>query len=73
MSPAKRPGRPPDVMGAAEVAAKLGESNQLVNSWAKAPTFPGATELAMGRCWRTADIRAWARKHRPDLAKRAGW
>lgn len=69
----KRPGRAPNVMGAGEIAERLGVTNQLVNSWAKALTFPVATELGMGRVWRTIDIMAWCSKHRPDLAKVAGW
>lgn len=51
-----------------EISERLGVSQsrarQLANQW----NFPAPyDELHMGRVWRTSDVEAWIRQHRPDL------
>jgi prophage regulatory protein len=54
---------PPDVVGAAEIAALLGVSRQRVDAIARTdPSFPKPKTLQTGRIWRRADVERWARK-----------
>lgn len=60
--------KPLDVLGVRDFAAKWGVSPQLANKFSQRDDFPEpAAELAAGRIWRTADVRRWVKKHRPDL------
>jgi predicted DNA-binding transcriptional regulator AlpA len=54
---------PPNVVGAAEIAALLGVSRQMVHKlYVLDKSFPRAKELATGRIWRRTDVERWARK-----------
>jgi predicted DNA-binding transcriptional regulator AlpA len=53
-----------DLMGAAEIGELLGVSRQRVQQLISRPDFPApAVVLAMGKVWRTADVKDWARAH----------
>ncbi|MEV6341870.1 hypothetical protein [Actinoplanes sp. NPDC051851] len=55
-----------EVMAAAEIADYLGVSRQRVAVLVERPNFPAPiAHLAVGRIWRTSDIREWAAK-RPN-------
>lgn len=55
-----------DLYGTAEIAALLGVSRQRVLVLAKHPDFPAPLAvLSMGKIWCAADIRTWAKQHRP--------
>lgn len=55
-------------MGAYEIRMRLGVSRQRVEQLMKRPDWPEPYEaLATGRIWRTEDIEAWIRVHRPNL------
>ncbi|WP_349308001.1 DNA-binding protein [Pseudofrankia sp. BMG5.36] len=64
------------LMGAAEIAKRLGVNRTRVNQLlASDPTFPSPyVTLAAGHIWRTEDIEAWIAEHRPAgrLRRRAG-
>lgn len=58
------------LMGAREIEARLGVSRQRVQQLIARPDWPAPyDELAMGKVWRKADVEAWIRDHRPDLAE----
>jgi predicted DNA-binding transcriptional regulator AlpA len=57
-----------EVMGAAEIAQRLGVSRQRVQQLVRRPDWPEPiAELTMGKVWRTSDVEAWIREHRPAL------
>lgn len=54
-----------ELMGPAEIARLLGVSRQRVTQLAAEPDFPTPTaNLAMGKVWLSADVRAWAENKR---------
>jgi predicted DNA-binding transcriptional regulator AlpA len=54
------------LMGAAEIADRLGVSRQRVQQLVSSPDFPAPeSSLRMGKVWRTEDVEAWIEKHRP--------
>ncbi|WP_243657809.1 AlpA family transcriptional regulator [Parafrankia sp. BMG5.11] len=57
------------LMGAAEIAQRLGVGRTRVNQLLKEdPTFPKPhATLAAGHIWQTDDVEAWIAEHRPDL------
>lgn len=63
--------RIPKLMGQQEIRDRLGYSRQhtavLINS--KGFPDPAVDYLEMGRIWLAADIEAWIRERRPDLAE----
>lgn len=60
-----------DVMGTAEIAARLGVGTRRARQIATSKGFPEpAAELSIGTIWETADVEAWIRRHRPQIAKR---
>ncbi|WP_420116413.1 helix-turn-helix transcriptional regulator [Micromonospora sp.] len=60
------------LMGAYEIRMRLGVSRQRVEQLMKRPDWPKPYEsLATGRIWRTEDIEAWIREHRPHLPDEA--
>lgn len=60
----------PALVGAQEIAVRLGVSRQRVQQLVARPGFPpAACELAMGKAWRSEDIEAWVRVYRPELAQ----
>jgi hypothetical protein len=55
-----------ELMGAAEIADRLGVSRQRVQQLIARPDWPApAATLEMGRVYRTEDVEAWIREHRP--------
>jgi len=55
------------LMGAAEIAERLGVSRQRVQQLVKRADWPApVAELTMGKVWRTADIEAWITANRPS-------
>jgi prophage regulatory protein len=54
-----------EVVGAAEISRMLGGlSRQRVSQLTSEADFPEQLEdLAMGRIWRYADVKAWAQRH----------
>jgi predicted DNA-binding transcriptional regulator AlpA len=62
-----------NLMGAAEIAKRLGVSRQRVFQITNGKGFPDpVTKLAMGNVWRGEDVEDWIRQHRPDLAQSGG-
>lgn len=62
-------GVPRHLMGAGEIAKRLGLSRQRVQQLAEREDWPAPfDELAMGRVWLIADIEDWIRKEREDQA-----
>jgi prophage regulatory protein len=58
------------LMGTAEIALRLGVTRQRVQQLVVRPDFPKPDhELIMGNVWKSGDIEAWIREHRPDLAE----
>jgi predicted DNA-binding transcriptional regulator AlpA len=58
------------LMGAAEIAERLGVSRQRVQQLIARRDWPKPFDtLAMGKVWKSEDIEAWIREHRPDLAE----
>lgn len=59
------------LMGAGEIAQRLGGvSRQRVQQIVARRDFPEpATKLLTGKVWRSEDVEAWIREHRPELAK----
>lgn len=61
---------PKHLMGAREIEERLGVSRQRVYQLTRRPDWPEPYDtLAMGAVWRTEDVEAWIRIHRPDLAQ----
>jgi len=60
-----------ELMGAAEVARRLGVSPGRVHQIVAAdPTFPKPRAvLSMGKVWRTADVERWVAERRPERAE----
>jgi len=57
------------LMGAAEIAARLGVSRQRVSQITARESFPRpVVELASGRIWESKDVEAWISEHRPERA-----
>jgi predicted DNA-binding transcriptional regulator AlpA len=55
-----------ELMGAAEIAERLGVSRQRVQQLVKRKDWPApVAELTMGKVWRSAEIEAWIKTHRP--------
>ncbi|KLL12943.1 regulator [Protofrankia coriariae] len=56
------------LMGAAEIAKRLGVGRTRVNQLLKEdPTFPKPTAtLAAGHIWNTEDVEAWIAERRPS-------
>lgn len=58
------------LMGQTEIAARLGVGRQRVYILSNRYDFPRPRwELAMGKIWWAADVEAWIREKRPDLAE----
>ena len=54
------------LMGAQEIADRLGVSRQRVTQLTARPDWPApVATLALGRVWRSEDIERWIREHRP--------
>lgn len=58
------------LMGAGEIRDRLGGiSRQRVQQLIARPSFPKPyDQLQMGKVWRIADVEAWIREHRTELA-----
>lgn len=58
-----------EYVGAAEIADMLGGvSRQRAHQIITRATFPKAAyEFRMGKIWRTAEVEAWIREHRPTI------
>jgi predicted DNA-binding transcriptional regulator AlpA len=57
------------VMGAAEIAERLGVTRQRAYQITSRRDFPEPiAHLAMGQVWETKDVEAWIRVRRPELA-----
>lgn len=57
------------LMGAREIAARLGVSRQRVQQLVTRPDWPAPyDEVAMGKVWRIDDVEAWIAKYRPTIA-----
>lgn len=57
------------LMGAAEIAERLGVSRQRAHQIAAQPSFPAPTaDLASGKVWEAEPVEAWIREHRPEAA-----
>lgn len=55
-----------ELMGAAEIADRLGVSRQRVQQLIARADWPAPyATLEMGRVWRSEDVEAWIREHRP--------
>lgn len=55
------------LMGAAEIADRLGVSRQRVQQLVKRDDFPVPVHvLAMGKVWASADVERWIAAHRPS-------
>ncbi|WP_232344000.1 helix-turn-helix transcriptional regulator [Actinoplanes awajinensis] len=53
------------LMGAREIADRMGLSRQRVQQLAERPDFPAPVALLrMGRVWRTTEIESWLRIYR---------
>lgn len=57
----------PDVMGAAEIAQRLGVTKSRVDQLTRQKGFPDGRRLRMGTVWSTADVEEWIARHRPQL------
>jgi predicted DNA-binding transcriptional regulator AlpA len=56
-------------MGPEEIRDRLGVSRQRAYIVINRKDFPDPwRELAMGKVWRSTDVEAWIREHRPELA-----
>lgn len=56
-------------MGPEEIRQRLGISRQRAYILIGRKDFPDPwRELARGKVWRSTDVEAWIRKHRPELA-----
>jgi prophage regulatory protein len=57
-------------MGPDEIRARLGVSRQRAYILMNRRDFPAPwRELAMGKVWRSSDVEAWIRVHRPELGE----
>lgn len=55
-------------MGPEEIRLRLGVSRQRAYIIMGRRDFPEPwRELAMGKVWRSTDVEAWVRQHRPEL------
>lgn len=55
-------------MGPEEIRKRLDVSRQRAYIVMNRKDFPDPwVELAMGKVWRSTDVEAWIRKHRPEL------
>jgi prophage regulatory protein len=69
----RRTTRPVRLYGTGEIRARLGYSRQWTQHLVDRPDFPPAPYVLGGRrIWIAADVEAWIREHRPDLAKEPG-
>ena len=53
-----------ELVGAAEIAQRLGCAKNVVHTWQRRdPTFPAAvSHLVMGKLWHWPEVEAWARR-----------
>lgn len=59
------------VMGAAEIADRLGVTRQRAYQLTARRDFPAPiAQLAMGQVWSTDDVEAWVAERRPELNER---
>lgn len=58
-------------MGLVEIAGRMGISKSSVRHYVAEPGFPRGYKLSVGWVWMTADVEAWIRHRRPDLAATA--
>jgi prophage regulatory protein len=57
-------------MGPEEIRKRLGVSRQRAYIVINRKDFPDPwRELAMGKVWRSTDVEAWIKVHRPEIAK----
>lgn len=57
-------------MGPDEIRKRLNVSRQRAYILIARRDFPEPwRELAIGKVWRSTDVEAWIRKHRPELAE----
>jgi prophage regulatory protein len=57
-------------MGPEEIRARLGVSRQRAYILMNRRDFPEPwRELAMGKVWRSSDVEAWIKVHRPELGE----
>jgi prophage regulatory protein len=57
-------------MGPDEIRVRLGVSRQRAYILMNRRDFPEPwRELAMGKVWRSSDVEAWIRVHRPELGE----
>jgi prophage regulatory protein len=60
----------PFPMGAEEIRQRLGVSTQRAYIIVGRKDFPDPwRQLARGKVWRSTDVEAWIREHRPELAQ----
>lgn len=58
------------LMGSAEIGRRCGISRQRVHQLTGRPDWPAPlAELSQGRVWRTDDVEAWIKVHRPAWAE----
>lgn len=58
------------VMGAAEIAERLGVTRQRAYQITARRDFPEPiAHLAMGQVWDTRDVEEWIKERRPELAE----
>ena len=56
-------------MSLGEIRLRLGVSRQRAHQLTMREDWPAVYErLSIGRVWRTADVEAWIKRHRPALA-----
>lgn len=57
-------------MGPEEIRQRLGVSRQRAYIVINRKDFPDPwVELAMGKVWKSTDVEAWIKQHRPDLTE----
>lgn len=57
----------PDVVGAAEIAERLGVSRSRADQITREKDFPDGRRLKMGTVWSSEDVEAWITRRRPKL------
>lgn len=58
------------LMGAREIEERLGIGRQRVYQLTTRADWPEPYDtLAMGKVWRTEDVEAWIKQHRPEKAQ----
>jgi prophage regulatory protein len=58
------------LMGATEIARRLGVGRQRAHAITRDRDFPEPYQkLAMGSVWSAADVEQWIKEHRPALAE----